>query len=139
MKGDVLLTTKTLANIGEKEYKSGHLNTINPIHPFKYRNQIIFDTVKGKKYKIIRKALLNYEKIMLRDYLLEIKSIKTLIEAIGIIITMKKISKSIKFWSFLFLNLLYKRRILKKITSKSKIYWILDTYYKKYTYQSIQI
>ncbi len=109
LNGDVLLTTKALANIGEKEYKSGHLNTINPIHPFKYRSQIIFDIFKGKKYKIIRKALLNYEKIMLRNYLLEIKSIKTLIEAIGIIITMKKKSKSIKFWSFLFLNLLYKR------------------------------
>ena len=58
---NILLTTKILANRGEKEYKSGH-KTRNQMKPFnfinKYRTLIILDLMKGKKYRTLRKELL---------------------------------------------------------------------------------
>ncbi len=122
--GNTLCTSKIFAYIGEHEYKSeqplfkgkpyGH--PLSRLNQTKFKIKIIYDVTK--KMKNIRNDLLNEQKRHIYytlNYTLT-KSLKDFLEMFNIVINIKEISKSPRFW----LNLIYS--IFSRFFKYSKFY-----------------
>ncbi|MEE9379278.1 MAG: hypothetical protein V3V33_14740 [Candidatus Lokiarchaeia archaeon] len=121
LKGDILLTSKKLAYIGEVIYDSEHpalFKKRKHSHPVggvvitKFRIHSILDLLEGElRRKLFKREIENLYFWLFKTLFNPFKyfeSIKAFLEAIIIILTIKKVRSSLRFWLILIRELLFK-------------------------------
>jgi len=121
LKGDTLLTSKNLANVGEIIYDSEHPTLFKKrkhAHPVggvvitRFRIHTILDLLEGElRKKLLKREIENLYFWLFRTLFNPFKyfdSIKAFFEGIFIVLTIRKVRSSLRFWLILIRELFFK-------------------------------
>lgn len=133
LKGDSLHTSMIFAYVGEIDYESdqplfkgrGYWHPVGALNIVKYKIQMIYDFFGTKNNQKIRDFLLERQiriiysrlyKAIFQESFNILNSLRALVEGLSIVISMKKISKSPKFW----INFIYELFSMFKLQNLTK-------------------